>query len=91
MQLYQKLVMIFLFIGAIAILSARFGQGTGPILLNNVQCIGNETILADCPSSVVSGCYHNEDAGVRCNIRRGIFSTTSKQKTYMLDFTTLLT
>lgn len=59
------------FIGAIATASAIFGQGTGPILLNNVQCIGNETRLADCPSSVVSGCFHNEDAGVRCNIRIG--------------------
>lgn len=53
--------------GAVPILSAFYGRGTGP----NVRCIGNETRLMDCPSGAVSGCRHNHDAGVLCNMQRG--------------------
>ena len=47
---------------------AFFGQGTGPLYLDNVQCLGTEEHILDCPSSA-SGlrfCAHFEDAGVQC-------------------------
>lgn len=58
----------FLTLGATAISFAFFGEGTGPILLDNVQCGGSERRLFDCPGNPVGthNCNHFEDAGVRC-------------------------
>ena len=50
------------------LLSSSFGQGTGPIFLDNVACVGTENSLEDCthdPSA--ADCTHHEDAAVRCN------------------------
>ena len=46
---------------------ATFGVGTGPIVLDNVNCRGNETTLVSCPHDPdTSDCFHFEDAGVSC-------------------------
>ena len=47
--------------------AAPFGMGKGPILLDNVVCVGTEASLMDCVSERISDCTHMEDAGVRCN------------------------
>ncbi|XP_022354494.1 macrophage scavenger receptor types I and II isoform X1 [Enhydra lutris kenyoni] len=49
---------------------ARFGQGTGPIWLNEVFCFGRESSIEDCKISQwgVRGCSHAEDAGVTCTL-----------------------
>ena len=60
------------FSGAIAYSNARFGRGTGLILLDNVGCTGGESRLLDCSNYggvgvYSSNCGHDDDAGVRCN------------------------
>ncbi|XP_035665849.1 uncharacterized protein LOC118409092 [Branchiostoma floridae] len=55
--------------GAVAAFgSAHFGQGSGTIWLNNVDCAGNEDSLSTCPllSDVTNTCTHADDAGVQC-------------------------
>ena len=47
---------------------ASFGQGNGPILLDNVRCTGSETSLSFCPHRGWGrhSCSHSQDAGVIC-------------------------
>lgn len=51
-----------------ALKEAAFGQGTGPIWRNGMNCKGNESSLWDCPPDTWghSDCGHKEDAAVRC-------------------------
>ena len=52
-----------------AVGSAEFGEGSGPIHLDDVNCVGNETTLINCSARPIKehNCAHSEDAGVRCN------------------------
>ena len=54
--------------GAVAYSRAHFGQGSGPILLNNIQCVGTERFLLECYWTAHNAhtCLHSEDAGVMC-------------------------
>ena len=47
---------------------AHFGQGIGPIFLDDVRCIGRETNITDCQHEGIGvhDCTHAEDASVIC-------------------------
>ena len=57
-------------LGAIARVNAAFGEGFGPILLDDVQCNGLEHRLLECSNNglEVTNCNHQRDAGVVCII-----------------------
>ena len=55
-------------IDAVAYRNAYFGQGTGPILVDNAACAGTETAFIQCSQHSTHNCYHYEDAGVKCNL-----------------------
>ena len=66
----KSIVYILLCIGAQSFANARFGRGTGPLLLDRVGCSGREQYLLNCSHSGVGvtsyNCGHDDDAGVRC-------------------------
>ena len=53
-----------------AFTGSQFGRGVGDILLDNVECVGNERNIGRCSYNVIGqhNCNHNEDAGVVCTM-----------------------
>ena len=48
---------------------AKYGQGSGPIWMDDVKCKGGETSLLQCPHPALGAninCDHAEDASVEC-------------------------
>ncbi|NXJ13225.1 WC11 protein, partial [Odontophorus gujanensis] len=63
-----------------ALAEAAFGEGTGPIWLEQVECRGTETSLQACWARTGDGsaCQHKEDAAVNC-LGDGLPGTTNPQ------------
>ena len=53
--------------------NAYYGEGSGPILIDNVNCFGYEPSLFSCRHTGVGNhnCGHSEDASVRCAKTKG--------------------
>ena len=52
---------------------ARYGQATTSILLDDIDCLGNELSLLTCQHSGIRNhnCDHSEDASVQCEQNGG--------------------
>ena len=69
-------------IATLAVSRATFGQGTGPIYLDDVGCTGTESSLLSCSHrgiGVLRRCYHFEDAGVMCPPCKRFFFSVNVQ------------
>ena len=53
--------------------NAYYGEGSGQVWLNNVNCTGTELIIEDCLHSGwgIRICNHGDDAGVLCADTKG--------------------
>ena len=57
--------------------NAAFGQGSGPIWLDNLGCLGGENNLKDCDHKgwgVSDYCDHSQDISVYCDRGNSIFN-----------------
>ena len=63
-----RVICLVLYRNVYAVSDAAFGPGTGPILMDNVNCSGSGTDLSQCTyvNSTKQNCGHHEDAGVIC-------------------------
>ena len=77
--------------GAVGVLRARFGQGPGPIFLDNLQCRGNETSrgfkgvepLGNSVQVPYTSCYHCEDEVREGSVQSNHSELTSKTSTHL--------
>ena len=58
--------------GGTAYINAHFGAGSGPIVLDDVQCTSSDSKLVECYSRPIlsHNCLHSADAGVGCKGKR---------------------
>ena len=74
-KLYNSLLIEFCFVfcgqsGNLQHQSSSFGEGTGPIFIQQTHCSGSESSLLDCRRDTIpityANCNHFHDAGVTC-------------------------
>ena len=53
--------------------SAYYGEGSGPIWLDDLNCTSNESVIEDCSHNGwgIENCSHNEDVGIQCAVSNG--------------------
>lgn len=68
MVLLEKKNMLFFKIESEANCCARYGQGSGPIWIDDISCLGSETRIEDCNNGgwESSTCSHGEDVSISC-------------------------
>ena len=75
------------FSASTAFLRAEFGEGSGLVYLEGLECVGDEDSLLDCPMQLELGhslCDHSSDAGIRCYGK--VFLQPNALEEYVLIF-----
>eukprot|EP00057_Strongylocentrotus_purpuratus_P035488 XP_799329.4 PREDICTED: neurotrypsin [Strongylocentrotus purpuratus] len=73
------------------VIAGRFGQGEGDVLLERVQCTGDEANLFECTHGAIptTACDHSEDVGVVCtstgSVRLGDATSLGRGRLEYLD------
>ena len=72
--------------------NAHYGEGTGPILLDNVLCLGNESGIFACMHNGVGNhdCFHHEDASAECLSMSKLVCIPTYVRMYMNCFYNLI-
>ena len=60
------LYILSLHTGAVAQCCAHYGQGSGPVQVQNIVCSGSEPTISECSHSGTPGIDHSMDIGVQC-------------------------
>ena len=62
-----------LHLGALALTKAQYGEGYGPVYLDEVNCSGTEASIVHCGHIGVANtnCGHAEDAAIICKGKEG--------------------
>ena len=65
-----------------AVVKAKYGEGSGTIMMDDVNCTGEESSLFDCDFNgwTNNDCGHGEDAGVKC--LQPLISTSDTDTSY---------
>ena len=65
---------------------AVFGQGTGPILEEELSCTGTEDFVVHCSRAAadIGGCNHSRDASVRCSGETVVGSPESRHPVLLI-------
>ena len=89
-SLFPK-IFSFVLIDGVAYSSAYFGVGSGPIVLDDVQCTSSSNQLLECSSRpiLLHNCLHSDDAGVGCE--GGVSIAKKFVRTFQLFHTNSLT
>ena len=66
MHITLCIMTLCVFVDAQAYTSAYFGEGYGPVMLDYVNCNGDEASLLNCEHFKTTECDHSSDAGVDC-------------------------
>lgn len=81
-MIYIFYTYLYHILGAVAYLNSRYGPGSGPVFLSDMECLGSEDTLINCSrkafGDISSNCKtHLNDASVLCKTGKIIHLYTS--------------